>query len=233
MSVQQYTEIAGIVPSTASDVYRSCTASRTEDREATDFCAGSLDLVQSYHPYSGGHWSEPRKQTRVTRTLREKTSVTEAFLGTIRTTSTTTLQTARQTGDLTSHYEQDQQVHKISYTIYPSPWLIRLGIHYGLRLGFLSSSTQGWKNTLNTFCPVPDDALIFEFCRQGNVPAVRDLLSRGHASVRDTDSWGATPLHVSLVGEVNLELYLSMCEIGNCLMLALSMPQRIIIQSFV
>lgn len=104
-------------------------------------------------------------------------------------------------GDPKPYHEQDQYESKTLYVIYPAPWLIRLGFQYGLHLGLLSSSTDGWKNTLKTFCPVPDDALIFEFCRQGNVSAVQTLLSEGRASVRDTDSWGLTPLHVRLVSE--------------------------------
>ena len=151
----------------------------------------------------------PRKQATLKRTLGGTRSVIETFVGTIRATSTTTLQTSRRTGDPTPYHQQDQYEHKASFTIYPAPWMIRLGIQYCLHLGFLSSSTRGWKNTLKTFCPVPDDALIFEFCRQGNVPAVRSLLSRGHASVRDTDSLGHTPLHVSLQARPTLRSSLS------------------------
>ena len=141
-------------------------------------------------------------------TLEVSKSLIEGFLGSIRATSTTVLQSPRQTADLTPYREQDQHEYKSSYTISPAPWLVRLGFHYGFHLGFLSS-TQGWKNTLKTFCPVPDDALIFEFCRQGNVSAVKSLLSGGHASVRDTDSWGYTPLHVSLIRETNPTKYIS------------------------
>ena len=126
----------------------------------------------------------------------------EYFMGTIRAESKTQLQTLKETNDLTPYYEQDQYEHETSYTIYPATWLIRIGIHHGLRLKFLSSSTQGWKTSLKAFCPVPDNALIFEFCKEGNVSAVRGLLSGGHASVRDTDSQGYTPLHVSLLGEI-------------------------------
>ena len=45
--------------------------------------------------------------------------------------------------------------------------------------------------------PVPDAALIFEFCQEGNMAGARSLLSRGEASVRDIDSLGRTPLYVS------------------------------------
>jgi hypothetical protein len=45
---------------------------------------------------------------------------------------------------------------------------------------------------------VPNDALIFELCREGNVGAIRRLLIHGHASLDDVNEMGETPLHVSL-----------------------------------
>ena len=50
---------------------------------------------------------------------------------------------------------------------------------------------------METSYPVPDDALIFEFCREGNLAGVKTLLSKGQASVRDVDSLGRTALFVS------------------------------------
>ncbi|KAF2500369.1 hypothetical protein BU16DRAFT_556839 [Lophium mytilinum] len=46
-----------------------------------------------------------------------------------------------------------------------------------------------------TFHAVPDNALIFEFCKQGNLMAVNSLLVNGQASPWDTNSKGWTPLH--------------------------------------
>lgn len=37
---------------------------------------------------------------------------------------------------------------------------------------------------LETFRLVPDDAAVFDLCRQGNLPGSRSLLSQGHAAVR-------------------------------------------------
>jgi len=45
---------------------------------------------------------------------------------------------------------------------------------------------------------MPDDSLMFEFCRQGNLSAVRQLISQGQGSIREVNSWGETPLHASL-----------------------------------
>ena len=72
----------------------------------------------------------------------------------------------------------------------------KAGLSYDIHVSLASSSIRGWKYKLKTFRLVPDDAAIFELCRQGNLPAIRSLLSQGHAAVRDTDSQGHAPLHV-------------------------------------
>lgn len=196
LSVLPHSEIAETVPSIASDAHSNLYRFRGKEWDATTFPAGNLQPAQSDHLVPDGSWQQ---HAWVKRTLKVERSVMEYFLGTVRAESNTQLRTARKTSGLTPYYEQDQYEHETSYTIYPAAWLIRLGVQYGLNLRFSSSSTQGWKTTLKAVCPVPDDALIFEFCKEGNVPAVRKLLSRGHASVRDTDSRGYTPLHVSLL----------------------------------
>ena len=73
---------------------------------------------------------------------------------------------------------------------------MRLGLAYELHLALFHSS-RGWKGSLQTYQPVPDDSLIFEFCRTGNVEGVQLLLSRKEASIWDVNSHGWTPLHVS------------------------------------
>ena len=202
LSAGKYLEMAESSPNEASNVLRA------EESGETYLQPGSVYMAQSEPLISGQNCSVPRKKPMLRRTVEVSKSVTEGFLGSIRATSSTIWQTSRQTRELTKDREQDQYEYETSYTISPPSWLVHLGFHYGLHLGFLSS-TQGLKNTLKTFCPVLDDALIFEFCRQGNVPAVRSLLSGGHASVRDTDSRGYTPLHVSLIHETNSTGYIS------------------------
>ena len=121
-------------------------------------------------------------------------SVTEYIFGTVYNRSTKSL---IQTTVLEDQIKEDQYEYKSSYIVHPARWLINLGLIYGFCIEFARSPVQGWKSNLNTFCPVPDDALIFEFCTNGNLPAVRSLLSKGYASVRDTDSIGRTALYVS------------------------------------
>ena len=92
---------------------------------------------------------------------------------------------------------QDQYEYESSFRIRPARYWIKVGLSYDIHVSLANSSIRGWKYMLVTFRLVPDDAAIFELCRQGNLPAVRSLLSQGHAAVRDTDSRGYTPLHAS------------------------------------
>lgn len=88
------------------------------------------------------------------------------------------------------------QRQTVSLIWHPASWAIRWGMAFGMQISVLQSH-MGWKYPLSPIRSVPDDSLIFTFCRSGNVGAVRELLSRGDASVSDTDSYGNQPLHVS------------------------------------
>ena len=193
---QQHSGTARRLSSSLSDVDPNCTSFRVGESALTkSFASNSQSIESDYSDLDGPQ----RKQTWFKRTVQVASSVMECSLGTLRAESNTQLRISAEMDDLTVYNEQDQGEHETSYTVYPAGWLIQLGIRYGLRLQFGSSATQGWKTALKSFCPVPDDALIFEFCRQGNTSAVRELLSREYASARDTDSRGYTPLHVSLL----------------------------------
>lgn len=202
LSVQESQGPNSSLRTTISEIHSDHTAFRAEDWNATDLCVAKSTPRQSdllfdpsdYPNISSGTW---RRQKSSKRILTNEESTTHFMLGTIHTKSKTRLEISNDEDDPTHYGGANQYEHESIYTIYPAKWLIWLGMRCGLRLGFVSSQIQGWKNTLNTFRPVPDNALIFEFCRDGNLAAVRSLLSGGHASVRDTDSEGYTPLHVS------------------------------------
>jgi hypothetical protein len=80
-------------------------------------------------------------------------------------------------------------------TFIPSMWVCKTFLQYGLEFSMRGGSQ--WKYGFRTFHSVADDARIFDFCREGNIDAVKTLLKRGEASPWDTDSQGWTPLHVS------------------------------------
>ncbi|KAH7409134.1 hypothetical protein BKA64DRAFT_388235 [Cadophora sp. MPI-SDFR-AT-0126] len=114
---------------------------------------------------------------------------------------------------VSSDEEEDRHQSEESYlTIRPALWLARFGLKYGIRVNFFQSPGS-WKHTLNTFRPVPDDSLIFEFCRLGNIEGVQLLLERGQASTWDTNSEDETPLHLA-VGYGHFQLCKVLLEIG-------------------
>ncbi len=90
----------------------------------------------------------------------------------------------------------DQYEFETKCVLHPAWWLVKLGLSTGIR-ATISRSIMGWDYQLRPFQAVPDDSLIFEFCRAGNIDGVRALFERGQASPWDTNFNGITPLHVS------------------------------------
>lgn len=92
--------------------------------------------------------------------------------------------------------QKDSTAEK-NYLIHPPEFLNRLGVSYGIDLHV--RSTGAWQVSLNVFRAVPKSAPIFEYCRKGDISAVRCLLANGYASPWDRDPSGMTPLHVRTV----------------------------------
>ncbi|MCJ1307305.1 hypothetical protein MMC25_000951 [Agyrium rufum] len=90
--------------------------------------------------------------------------------------------------------ETPQYKRQTTFVFHPAQWLIKLGFQHGLRAAFSKCSALGPNYVVAVTRPVPDDSLIFQFCEDGNLSAVRTLMSRGHASVRDVDSYGRSAL---------------------------------------
>ena len=100
------------------------------------------------------------------------------------------------TEDVAQHCIQLPQ-QTLSLIWHPVSWAIRWGLAFGIQMSIMRSHI-GWKYVLSQIRSVSNDSLVFNFCRDGNINAVRELISRGDASVLDTDSWGRQPLHVSI-----------------------------------
>jgi hypothetical protein len=83
------------------------------------------------------------------------------------------------------------------YRIRPSWWLMKLGLKHELGLS-IDKTASGWQQKIRVFYPVPDDSLIFDFIRSGNIQGVQSLLYDRKASVWDTNTCGKTPLLVGL-----------------------------------
>lgn len=84
-----------------------------------------------------------------------------------------------------------------SFIFYPASWLSRVGLRYGTEANLQWSPTAGWKFNVSAVKAVPENSLIFDFCREGNIQGVMKLFERGDASMKDTSPKGWTPLHVS------------------------------------
>ena len=121
------------------------------------------------------------------------------FFGLIYVERKTLILQSRQSANLNTTLDACQYLHQTSFAFHPALWVIKLGFTYAIRLSLESSYIRGWKCTLEIARPVPDDALLFELCRKGNLAGVKNLLSSGQASVRDVDSLGRTALFVSLL----------------------------------
>ncbi|KAK3389737.1 hypothetical protein B0H63DRAFT_507253 [Podospora didyma] len=92
-----------------------------------------------------------------------------------------------------------------SFIFYPSSWFSWLGFRAGAEANLQFSPSAGWRFHVTPVRAVPESALIFDFCRAGNVSAVKQMLARGDASVKDTSPKGWTPLHfAAAAGHVDL-----------------------------
>ena len=104
-----------------------------------------------------------------------------------------------------------------SFIFYPSTWLMRIGLGRGVEAS-LRNSKGGWKFEFNPIMAVPDDSLIFELCRDGDIMGVERLLRRRDADLRDTSSQGWTPLHVNLYAPILSIILISLIS-GSSLLL--------------
>ena len=120
------------------------------------------------------------------------------FLGDLQTHTLTKKVNTSSSDQYSSSLAFDSGQTMTVHVFYPASWLVRLGLKCGFRVQLADSRFSGRVASLATFNVVSDDASIFESCRQGNVSAVRNLLVQGNASIKDSDSCGQTPLHVSL-----------------------------------
>ena len=138
-----------------------------------------------------------RQQTLTDDTLTTRESISRTFFGSVITTTRTRSLKSRFVEDDALDDEDCQYEQESSFRILPAQWLLKLGFNYAYNFSTHDSSTQGWQWCIKPINLVSDDAPILEFCEQGNLEKVRDLFSRNLASVRDVDSEGYTPLHVS------------------------------------
>ena len=150
--------------------------------------------IQSTHGYRK---SPPRARQQSWKSY--YCGLTKTFFGVMtHTIRTTSLRSGFMMDDILNDEEYPYEFEE-SYNILPAGWLLKLGFNCAHNFSILNSSTRRWKFSINPIELVPDDALIFQYCEQGNIEMVRDLMFRNLASVRDVDSHGRTALHVSQI----------------------------------
>ena len=176
--------------------YSSC----DREKELTD-----LHILQRQNKENGStvSYSSSKQPSWTIRNVKRNDFVLNILLGTIYVRSKTNVLESSLSVDRLSDGNDMIYERITSLCVCPATWLVKLGIVYGLKVNFHNSAIWGWKQTIHTFRQVPDDAMIFEFCKEGNLSGVQTLLSRGRASVRDTDSLGRTALYVSRPKDFN------------------------------
>ena len=132
------------------------------------------------------------------RAIRQDDKVVETLFGTFRLRSRTLL-VSNQSKDPTCSEEEYRFEYENIFGFIPPAWLVRFGFTYGLSGRISQSPLSGANFVLDVVRSVPDDALIFDLCREGRVGCVQALITRGEASAKDVDSQGRTPLYVSLI----------------------------------
>lgn len=136
------------------------------------------------------------KRRRLRHASLSTTSVKDIFFGRIYLQTDTYHVT---TGPYSSHnssFSNGVLERETTLIYHPAQWLIRGGVTFGVNVLFMRAA-QGLTHQIRTFRTVPDDSLIFEFCREGNLDGIRSLLRRKEASPWDVNSKGWTPLYVS------------------------------------
>lgn len=195
MSLEHFPERAGQAHEAANSSDIQGIESFSGESNSTVACR--VHSVNSQGAHLTAFGTRGRKSSDL-RTLWKESYVADYVLASLRVDSTSKMNIISEIRDFDEQHHQDQREDETSYTVTPANWLLRLGFRRGLRLNLVSSSTRGWTATLEPVRSVPDDALIFDLCEDGDMIGVKRLLSKGHASVRDTDSRGYMPLHVSL-----------------------------------
>lgn len=131
------------------------------------------------------------------RVIGQNDKVVETFFGTFRMSSKSSLLLSDYSEPVCSE-KGDSVEYENVFRLTPPSWLARFGFTYGLSGRISQSPLSGPRLALDVVRSVPDDAVIFDLCREGNLGCVQALLSEGQASAKDVDSQGRTPLYVSL-----------------------------------
>ena len=190
----------------AQEVNRISTSALGFENETQTACIKSTDPVLTRDNCPSANNTFPQSTQRspyeigvpLRRTIWQDAKVVETFLGTFRLWSRTLLVSNQSERPMSSEEEGHFGYENI-FRLIPPSWLVRFGFNYGVSGCISQSPLSGPTIVLDVVRSVPDDAVIFDLCREGRVGCVQALLNRGEASAKDVDSQGRTPLYVSLI----------------------------------
>jgi hypothetical protein len=140
---------------------------------------------------------EPTPQPRNTKTYTKLIGsfATASVLGTLHLSTTLTTTFVPHKRGI-SVFQQFRSTHTKA-VLHPARWLQQCGLHRGFIMR-LSLNSLGLDCSLKSYRAVPDNAPVFDYCRDGNIKAVQALFDSGLASPWDANSRGFTPLFVSV-----------------------------------
>jgi hypothetical protein len=153
--------------------------------------ASHKDFISSFDSSSSIVMKTPWKsfdyQTRGSRSSQEL-DITTPFVRICAKSRTNQLRTVR------SSEVQETSETDLTCVVYPKAGGKFLGMSHGMLLS--ARSTSGWQFSIQPFRAIPENSLVFEFCRKGNLDGVRTLFQHGEASPWDRYPAGRTPLWV-------------------------------------
>ena len=127
------------------------------------------------------------------------------IFGTVATKKTIRLPMKDETAEGPQAYDDIADETQTSIIVYPSPWLVKLGLGFAAQAD-ISWSLHGWKLMQQTWRIIPYNSPIFRACKYGDIKTVAELFAERKASVWDISESGETLLHVrsQLLLSVNL-----------------------------
>ena len=158
------------------------------------------------------------------RAIRQNDKVVETFFGTFRMSSRTSLLFPNHSEGPACSEKGDRFEYENIFRLIPPSRLARFGFTYGLSGRISQSPLSGPTVALDVVRSVPDDAVIFDLCREGNLGCVQALLNKGQASAKDVDSQGRTPLYVSSIFCFNFHAILYRLFQKSCSIFVLITP---------
>ncbi len=152
-------------------------------KDAKEYSGHHAKAARQYAVNEESVADDPPKRTRKT-TVESREGVYKSWLGTM---------TWRSRVIRTTHLDYEIENDRLqTYLCWqPASWILRRSISLTIM-----RATSGWTYRFNPYRLVPEESLIFKYCRSGNIAGIQDLFSHGIASPLDINFLSLTHLHV-------------------------------------